>query len=193
MPNVKLAARLSFRTHLALGIWPCSVLAGGEGDSPLNLYHVLLVPSFTPLCFLVSRLAKNQAIIIFTGFPRGAKENACSDASVAQLVEQLICNQQVMGSSPFAGSSFFGFVGDRLPFTGCLVDSRLVLPVALQGGARGVGDLARRQKRTGELPKRSKGTDCKSVGLAPSKVRILHSPLQEEGRVWKRGGLVTRV
>jgi hypothetical protein len=45
-------------------------------------------------------------IIIFTGFPRGAKENACSDASVAQLVEQLICNQQVMGSSPFAGSSF---------------------------------------------------------------------------------------
>jgi hypothetical protein len=68
-----------------------------------------------PISFLVSRLAKNQMIIIFTGFPRGAKENACSDASVAQLVEQLICNQQVMGSSPFAGSSFFGFAG-----AGCL-------------------------------------------------------------------------
>ena len=26
-------------------------------------------------------------------------------ASVAQLEEQLICNQQVMGSSPFAGSA----------------------------------------------------------------------------------------
>ena len=28
------------------------------------------------------------------------------DARVAQLVEQLICNQQVGGSSPFASSSF---------------------------------------------------------------------------------------
>ncbi len=27
-----------------------------------------------------------------------------SNASIAQLVEQLICNQQVNGSSPFAGS-----------------------------------------------------------------------------------------
>ena len=32
-------------------------------------------------------------------------------AGVAQLVEQLICNQQVGGSSPFA--SFFGVLGSR--------------------------------------------------------------------------------
>ena len=29
-------------------------------------------------------------------------------ASVAQLVEPLICNQEVMGSSPIAGSIYFG-------------------------------------------------------------------------------------
>jgi hypothetical protein len=30
----------------------------------------------------------------------------CQDAGVAQLVEQLIRNQQVAGSSPIAGSNF---------------------------------------------------------------------------------------
>ncbi len=30
-------------------------------------------------------------------------------AGVAQLVEQLICNQQVVGSSPIASSSMGGF------------------------------------------------------------------------------------
>ena len=33
-------------------------------------------------------------------------------AGIAQLVEQLICNQQVEGSSPFTSSSFLGFLGD---------------------------------------------------------------------------------
>jgi hypothetical protein len=28
-------------------------------------------------------------------------------AEVAQLVEQLICNQQVVGSTPFLGSNYF--------------------------------------------------------------------------------------
>ena len=93
------------------GIWHSAfslfrVLALNRKSLSLNLFVSLPVPSRAGISFLVSRLAKNQMIIIFTGFPRGAKENACSDASVAQLVEQLICNQQVMGSSPFAGSSF---------------------------------------------------------------------------------------
>jgi hypothetical protein len=48
-------------------------------------------------------------------------------AGVAQLVEQLICNQQVGGSSPLASSAAI---------------------------------LAWK----GEVPERSKGTDCKSVG-----------------------------
>ena len=35
-----------------------------------------------------------------------ARERATSNAGVAQLVEQLIRNQQVIGSSPIAGSKF---------------------------------------------------------------------------------------
>ncbi len=34
----------------------------------------------------------------------GASQKGCNSASVAQLVELLICNQWVGGSSPFAGS-----------------------------------------------------------------------------------------
>ena len=38
----------------------------------------------------------------------GGKEGRVGgDAGLAQLAEQLICNQQVIGSSPIAGSSFF--------------------------------------------------------------------------------------
>ena len=33
----------------------------------------------------------------------GAKENFVTYADVAQLAEQLICNQQVIGSSPIIG------------------------------------------------------------------------------------------
>ena len=57
-----------------------------------------------------------------------------ANANVAQLVEQLICNQPVVGSSPFIGST-----GQR----DC-------------GGAQ----------KSGRIPERSNGTDCKSVGLA---------------------------
>ena len=35
-------------------------------------------------------------------------------AGVAQLVEQLICNQQVGGSSPFASSTFIGMLEGNL-------------------------------------------------------------------------------
>ena len=42
-------------------------------------------------------------------------------AGLAQLVEQLICNQQVGGSSPLPGSGFFGFgeMPERLKGAGC--------------------------------------------------------------------------
>ena len=56
-------------------------------------------------------------------------------AGVAQLVEQLICNQQVAGSSPIASSNV----------------------VAL----RGVGAV----DQSGQVAKRSNATDCKSVGF----------------------------
>ena len=44
-------------------------------------------------------LQKNKLGITISSFVVGI-------AGVAQLVEQLICNQQVGGSSPFASSSF---------------------------------------------------------------------------------------
>ena len=38
--------------------------------------------------------------------PHNPPGSGIKDASIAQLVEQLICNQQVIGSNPIAGSSF---------------------------------------------------------------------------------------
>ena len=39
----------------------------------------------------------------------------CICAGVAQLVEQLICNQQVAGSSPIASSIFFEYSMEEFP------------------------------------------------------------------------------
>ena len=39
-------------------------------------------------------------------------------ADVAQLAEQLICNQQVIGSSPIIGFSFFGPLAQLVRATG---------------------------------------------------------------------------
>src|SRR4030095_2500984 len=58
------------------------------------------------------------------------ERNETGGAGVAQLVEQLICNQQVAGSSPFASSEEMTFVISH---------------------------------KSGRVPERSKGTDCKSV------------------------------
>ena len=53
-----------------------------------------------PSVFGFANLAQRTEVVIFSGF-RGN----LSQASVAQLAEQLICNQQVVGSSPSASSS----------------------------------------------------------------------------------------
>ena len=37
---------------------------------------------------------------------KGGKKRVSNSAGIAQLVEQLICNQQVVGSSPTAGFVF---------------------------------------------------------------------------------------
>ena len=79
-------------------------------------------------------------------------------AGVAQSVEQLICNQPVAGSSPIASSS--GVFIFHLP--------ALELPGA---GSRKLITA------WGEVPERSKGTDCKSVGL--SLRRFESSPLHQ--------------
>ena len=59
-------------------------------------------------------------------------------AGVAQLVEQLTCNQQVGGSNPFASSRGPDILQNSKNFN----------------------------RFQGEVPERSKGTDCKSVGSA---------------------------
>ena len=75
-------------------------------------------------------------------------------AGVAQLVEQLICNQQVAGSSPIASSKIAKC---------CQVVSAVEILFStvrrrhLKGGVLNIG---------GGVPERSKGTDCKSVGNA---------------------------
>ena len=48
-----------------------------------------------------SRLATSESVGILTRFPK-----LLTSASVAQLAEQLICNQQVEGSSPPAGPMY---------------------------------------------------------------------------------------
>ncbi len=64
-------------------------------------------------------------------------------AGVAQLVEQLICNQQVGGSSPFAGS-----VGEKKEVS-------IALP-ELFYKVRAIS--------FGEMAERSMAADCKSAG-----------------------------
>ena len=50
------------------------------------------------LSFLLTKPRKNDIVI-------KRQEHGVKDAGVAQLVEQLICNQQVRGSSPFTSST----------------------------------------------------------------------------------------
>lgn len=89
-------------------------------------------------------------------------------ASVAQLAEQLICNQQVVGSSPSASSwrvrsgplsclrirSRARVVRKRRCTTGCrkmLVPNDITVNITTSCGG---------------FPERSKGSDCKSDGIA---------------------------
>ena len=86
-------------------------------------------------------------------------------AGVAQSVEQLICNQQVVGSNPIASSSS----GRRRPD---VPDSSR--PGEGNGTWKGVNDrrrgVCRREIESaaacGEVPEWPKGADCKSAGDA---------------------------
>ena len=74
-----------------------------------------------------------------------AQKNRVSGAGVAQLVEQLICNQQVAGSSPIASSK----VGE------------------LEWGKVAEKDLDTRINRNfGGVPEWLKGADCKSAAVS---------------------------
>ena len=76
------------------------------------------------------------------------------------MVEQLICNQPVGGSSPFASFPFAGFRRTKAFATLASDPARTKLIEDRDRDSlndRGFG---------GEVPKRPKGTDCKSVGSA---------------------------
>ncbi len=70
------------------------------------------------------------------------------NADVAQLAEQLICNQQVIGSSPIIG--FTGFLPVILKKQ-VIRNSRFAVPLMTYNG---------------RIPEWPKGTDCKSAGNA---------------------------
>ncbi len=82
-------------------------------------------------------------------------------AGVAQLVEQLICNQPVGGSNPFASPT----IGTALLTT---PDDALERQTAMRSASR--------EWSVGVVAKRSNAAGCKPAGLAPSKVRILPAP-----------------
>ena len=72
------------------------------------------------------------------------------------MVEQLICNQQVGGSSPFASSSFSLLIKRKsgaLLWRFSLADGPALLDLCFS-------------QNLGEVPEWPKGTDCKSVGSA---------------------------
>src|SRR5438045_7908953 len=92
------------------------------------------------------------------------------------MVEQLICNQQVKGSSPFV-SSLPKNEEVRRPnkpraqrHAGSVVSGSF----EWRGGGAGAG--------RGGVPERPKGADCKSAALSATKVRILPPPLE-----WRAG------
>ena len=107
-------------------------------------------------------------------------------ASVAQLVEPLICNQEVMGSSPIAGSIDFGCADRSITTehardgTGAVLRwARALLESCTGTGtrrrSRGPPDCLHAFERRGlrlgpsplgEVPERPKGSDCKSDGNA---------------------------
>jgi hypothetical protein len=53
-------------------------------------------------CSATLEMAQRELLI------NSLKQLSYGNAGIAQLVEQLICNQQVVGSNPTAGSSWYG-------------------------------------------------------------------------------------
>jgi hypothetical protein len=97
------------------------------------------------------------------------------------MVEQLICNQQVGGSIPFASSD------EQRDIKG-ITERSEVIPFASSDEQRDIKGITERSEVipfassdndiAGQVAKRSNATDCKSVGLRPSEVQILPCPLR---------------
>src|SRR5207249_10199939 len=90
---------------------------------------------------------------------------------VAQLVEQLICNQQVKGSSPFVSSRCRRGMRRSTPSWRVRHTPRLGkrgVSCQWEGGTGGRGDGAAGHERRGAggVPEWPKGADCKSAGVS---------------------------
>ena len=83
-------------------------------------------------------------------------------ASVAQLAEQLICNQPVVGSNPSAGSG--------MQSTGNLLESVCRLGMSIRSTLTAMAESESETGLTtgffGGLPEWLKGADCKSASYA---------------------------
>jgi hypothetical protein len=84
-----------------------------------------------------------------------ARENLCGLGWRSSTAEQLICNQQVVGSSPIASS-----IQTILRLT--LDETELASSIERRAASEAVEGL----RRSGEVPEWPKGADCKSAGDA---------------------------
>ena len=131
---------------------------------------------------MANGLSPSRSVPCHSASPRlsyGSVRFSLRPADVAQLVEQLICNQQVKGSSPFV-SSRSPKTKRRVPrpdHTPRLRETRGASSMGTGGGHGPNGGRAQRGVWLGGVPERPKGADCKSAGLTPTKVRILPPPL----------------
>ena len=125
---------------------------------------------------------------------------------MAQLAEQLICNQQVFGSSPNIGSLSISKKYFDSSVQACLVKMEqkyFFIVRSTRRSNRRLRTSAMRCERlhcknyyfNGRFPERPKGADCKSVALCfggsnppPSSFYLI----TRGGAVWKLVGLITR-
>ncbi len=134
------------------------------------------------------RLAETEPVVIVTGFHRRGCAwgiPAGRWASVAQLAEQLICNQQVVGSSPSAGlpgkevPRKLGRLESAGPSAGAGLESVAVRWTGGYGGGHETRTEFRRRPAstqvTGGFPSGQRGQTV-NLMAQPSQVRILHPP-----------------
>ena len=118
-------------------------------------------------------------------YDTGLSNSACSLADVAQLVEQLICNQQVRGSIPLVSSVVPTPSHKRTPLlrrrgsVSDAGDSQARVQALWQASGAGVGC------RLGGVTEWLMVADCKSAGLTPY-VGSNPTPTMADGRTGGR-------
>jgi hypothetical protein len=89
-------------------------------------------------------------------------------AGLAQLVEQLICNQQVAGSSPITSSKFYDRLDEVRVFGKVREEKKFLLETSessLKLKQNQKNRFRKRFRKNGQMPEWLKGADCKSAGF----------------------------